>query len=224
MLIVCITNFQITPTLFKQVYTIHALIKAPSGDILTLPALYCLLSGSDQALYQEVFDAIRYRRPALVIESAMTDFEKAAQNAIQETWPNADLIACLFHLGQSIYRHVKDLKFQKLYEEDEDVRRRCKFLMGLAFVPPNFVVQAFEVINNQLTGDIIEKAPRLADLYDYFEKTYIGGIKRGVYKSGRFPIDIWNVYERTVNGLPRTDNSSEGLFFALIIFSLFMYT
>ncbi|CAF1072229.1 unnamed protein product [Brachionus calyciflorus] len=47
----------------------------------------------------------------------------------------------------------------------------------------------------------------------YFEATYIGELKRGKgggRKDPRFKHEIWNVYTRNIEGLPRTNNNIEG--------------
>ena len=49
------------------------------------------------------------------------------------------------------------------------------------------------------------------DFVDYFEDTYMGRLNRnGTRRKARFEIPLWNVYHRTVNDLPRTNNAIEG--------------
>lgn len=43
--------------------------------------------------------------------------------------------ACLFHLSQSVYRHVQSEGLQKKYAEDADIRDGVHMLCALAFVP-----------------------------------------------------------------------------------------
>ena len=48
----------------------------------------------------------------------------------------------------------------------------------------------------------------------YFQKSYIGdywlkGRNKGTRKTPRFPIDTWNLYDRILKNLPRTNNSVE---------------
>ena len=47
-------------------------------------------------------------------------------------------------------------------------------------------------------------------LLQYFESTYVGELRAGVGANPLFPLDIWNVYDRVVGGLPRTTNCAEG--------------
>ena len=44
----------------------------------------------------------------------------------------------------------------------------------------------------------------------YFEDTYIGRPGRRQRRDPRFSHDMWNVYQRTLQELPRTNNNIEG--------------
>ena len=62
--------------------------------------------------------------------------------------------------------------------------------------------------------EIKEKAPsKLSSIFVYFEKFYIGKKCRfknsDVRKVPSYPIKMWNVHNRVLNGDPRTNNSIE---------------
>lgn len=97
-----------------------------------------------------------------------------------------------------------------------------KKLIALAFVPVGDMTTAFDLVAEQFDDDA-------DDLLDYFEKTWIGERKRRgrsyainatYYKfpyfigAGRknplFPHQLWNVYDRVVAGVPRSNNAVEG--------------
>lgn len=49
------------------------------------------------------------------------------------------------------------------------------------------------------------------NLINYFEATYIGRTDRaGIRRPPMFPKELWNVYDITLQGLPRTNNHIEG--------------
>lgn len=50
----------------------------------------------------------------------------------------------------------------------------------------------------------------LMDFLVYFENTWIGPVQRGRRRRPQFEIKTWNVFDRTADGLPRTNNSLEG--------------
>ena len=75
---------------------------------------------------------------------------------------------------------------------------------ALAFVPVDHVFEAFEEFvdwkDNILPLDFIS----------YMENTWIGRrARKGRYYPPRFEKEIWNVRERTLQGIPRTQNPLE---------------
>ncbi|CAM4780355.1 unnamed protein product [Rotaria magnacalcarata] len=65
------------------------------------------------------------------------------------------------------------------------------------------VIKAFDIVAELFDDD---------DLLDYFEKTWIGERKRrGVgRKDPQFAHQLWNVYDRFIAGVPRSNNAVEG--------------
>ena len=80
----------------------------------------------------------------------------------------------------------------------------CAAILRLTFVPPTNVVQAFSLLQQNCMKE-------LQEVITLFENYYVLGKRRG---RGRqppmFPIESWNVYARTADGIPRTNNSVEG--------------
>ncbi|CAF0971024.1 unnamed protein product [Rotaria magnacalcarata] len=93
----------------------------------------------------------------------------------------------------------------KKYQEDKSFHLGNKKLIALAFVPVLDVIKAFDLIADDFDDDA-------DDFLGYFEKTWIGeSKKRGIgRKKPLFTIELWNVYDRTVANLPRSNNSIEG--------------
>ena len=80
-------------------------------------------------------------------------------------------------------------------------------IAALAFMPPQDVVNSFDelcvVIRNQYDGDADE-------VLDYFEDTYIGRFCRNTPRRPPFfPIELWNIFNRTAEELPRANNNNE---------------
>ena len=136
----------------------------------------------------------------------MIDFEIGFHNALREVFQIDDyvIVGCLFHLGQCAYRKVQGLDLSGIYLHNEDIRLKCKMFVALAFIPAEYVIEAFETLS-----DDIEDA--LIPLFDYFEDTWIGRPGRhGIRRNPLFPIRVWSIFQRVIEGLPRTNNSIEG--------------
>jgi hypothetical protein len=79
------------------------------------------------------------------------------------------------------------------------------FLKCLAFVPVGDVIHAFNFIKSNAP-------PEFNGILKYFETYYIGKrLKKNsdLRKMPMFPIQIWSVYDRVINGDPRCNNSLE---------------
>ena len=102
-----------------------------------------------------------------------------------------------------VYRKVEELGLSELYLQEEEVRVRCKMLVALAFVLVEDVVAAFESLVEDIPDELIP-------LIDYFEDTWIGRLgRRDQQRNPLFSIRLWSIYDRVVQGLPRTNNSVE---------------
>ena len=107
-----------------------------------------------------------------------------------------------FHLSQCMWRKVQELNLIATYRDDENVRIYVKMILALSFVPVADVPTTFD--------DLVDRCPlALASLLDYWEDTYIGRQRRGRRANPRFSLQIWNVHDRVVVNLPRTNNSVE---------------
>lgn len=74
-------------------------------------------------------------------------------------------------------------------------------VIGLAFVPPSDVVGAFEILLDELNDENTDDFIRLEEVADCLDKTYIRGCPVCNRRRGhppRYPVEMWNVYERTM--------------------------
>ena len=193
-------TFSIAPTLFEQLYTIHAIKKNKN-----IPLVYILLTRKHQPLYTRVFERLFELNDQLNPDSIMLDFELAAINAISSVFPNASIKGCYFHFSKAIYKHIKGTPAEALYKNNEEARILLKCLLSMAFVPEADVIEVFEELQ-----DSCDKFPDLIDVITYFEETYIGRLYRRRRLPPRYAISLRNMNERTLCELPRTNNAVEG--------------
>jgi len=79
---------------------------------------------------------------------------------------------------------------------------------ALAFLPPQDVIAGFEELSDAIRYHYNDKAD---DLLQYFEGTYIGRFRRNApRRPPMFQIELWDMFHRTHDELPRTSNSVEG--------------
>lgn len=189
----CDGTFDISPTIFKQVYSVHIIVRGT-----TLPMLYALLPNKSQKTYKKLFKLILQqitKKPNFV----NCDFELAAINALRSVF-GCKIFGCFFHLSQSFWRRVQSCNLKLWFSSD--FRQTFRKVQALAFIPCEDVFDGFELIRTS--------SPNTARQFlDYVENNYIGKLKGNKLSKARFPIELWNLHERVKLDLPRTNNNVE---------------
>lgn len=188
----CDGTFDKCPAIFGQLYTIHAFIENKM-----FPLVYALLPNKSQRTYERFLDIVKHRSETIQCRISpdyiFTDFERAAQNALNLTFPGSQLKGCFFHYSQAIWKYAQKCHLSTRYKREPQVTRLIRRAIALPFVP---VGQIEDVWLN-----ILEDSPEDADITtftDYVTTYWVEG------DHGRM---LWNHYE--TNG-PRTTNHVEG--------------
>lgn len=208
-------TFKVSPAIFTQLFTIIGTVTTLGNNPkhIAFPLIYALLSSKETKHYEAALRAVSRVAQNLGIahcrpQRVMTDFELGIINATSSVFPNVPQSACSFHLGQSVYRHIQEQGLQTAYRDptDKTVKRYVHSMLALAHVPLEDVLEA--------SDELFEDYPDcLEGIVDYFDNTYIRGKPaRGRRKAvpPRYPPQLWNAYEATLQGLHRTNNVSEG--------------
>ncbi|KAL3110489.1 hypothetical protein niasHT_019350 [Heterodera trifolii] len=99
------------------------------------------------------------------------DFEKAEMNAVSAVFPTTNILCCMFHYGQNLFRKMKGLKLVQMYGEQslrgETVRHSFRNVLSLSLLPPTYVRRAFSVIVGTAHME-------MEQFLLYFARTYIG--------------------------------------------------
>ena len=133
----------------------------------------------------------------------MMDFEMACINSVGDNFPDTEIKGCFFHFSQAIYRKILEFDYAVQYREDKDFNLAIRLLAALAFAPPLHVEAWYKQI--LVTCHIPD------DIKNYFEDTFVGKeMRKSTRRKSRFDMDMWNVYFRTIDDLPRTNNALEG--------------
>ncbi|XP_077297552.1 aminopeptidase N-like [Arctopsyche grandis] len=209
-------TFKTAPPLFTQLYSIHGtrLEGTDQKPGKAVPLIFCLLPDKSGTTYNRLFSQLKMYIQDWEPNRVMMDFERAAINAVQNQWPNAQVTGCFFHLSQSIYRKIQELGLTEFYDNQENAIK-FKMVLALAFVPPENVVESWEellqILNPWLLEQEREIQQKVDDFLIYFEVNYIGKIIANVRREPRVAsIDIWNVRDRIIHNYGKTDNEVEG--------------
>lgn len=195
-------TFNIAPIEY-QVYTIHIILK----NCQTVPLVYGILKNKDKKTYNLFFSFLKNKRKDLNPKNITIDFEMAAINSFLEVFESTVIYGCFFHFCQAIWRKIQEIGLQKWYKESTENSNLIKKFNALAYLPESDVKTGFYTLVESVSQ---ESFILLKKFFIYFEKTWIGNVEAGRFQNPLFSIKMWNVYNRVLNDLPRTNNSVEG--------------
>ena len=195
-------TFKVCSNLFFQVYSVHALDNGRS-----FPCIYGLLPNKTEETYnrlwQEVGNVVQHNP-----DDIMTNFEIASINAAAANFPGIEMKSCFYHLSSNFWKRIQQAGLQERYTNEEDFANVLCMIPAIAFVPPGNVVTYFEELADHLRNAFNADCD---DLLDYFEDSYIGRFRRNApWRAPLFSINLWNMFHRTFDELPRTTNCIEG--------------
>ena len=101
-------------------------------------------------------------------------FERAVISAIMHVLGrHVRIQGCFYHLTQSTYRKVQELRLQTQYREHQNLIEFCRKMDGLAFLSVSDVKDGITYLKNIV--------PEEAEtLWNYFDTTYVNGKYRQI--------------------------------------------
>ncbi|CAB4493336.1 unnamed protein product [Rhizophagus irregularis] len=133
-------TFKTVPTIFHQMYTIHAPVGAEDNSRI-LPLVYVLMTRKSEVLYRWLFEnLIEFAEDndiELKPQSIITDFELAAINVSRSKFPDTNNKGCFFHLCQNGWRQIQRCGLAIQYRNDEHfsiMHRKWEVLVGESHV------------------------------------------------------------------------------------------
>ena len=198
-------TFTLAPPLLSQVFVILA-----KRAEYVFPVMYALLPNKRQETYDNLFGLIKTIRPLFNPTSISLDFEMAVVNSVQQAFPRADLHGCLFQLTKSMRCELSETGFLQRCNVEPRFAHHSRMIVGLAFVPIDNLDDTFDALSNQLANELMP-------ILNWLEDMYIGRPWRINRRScpALFPPETWNVYQRTISGLDRTNNHAEAAYWRL---------
>lgn len=195
-------------------YSNYVILKLGRRNLTYLPLVYVLAGGKDYITYLEIFTKLKELQPRLNPKFIMVDFELAAVKAVKEVFMNVVVHGCFFHMCKCLYRQIQENGLQTIYGTDVTFAQNMRCLAALAFVPPCDVVKCYEELKQsdffkeKLNGSSVVDVA-VQNVLLYFEKTWIGYSVQNRYVMPLFAIVMWNMYQLTLDGFPRTNNAVE---------------
>ncbi|CAF4371841.1 unnamed protein product [Rotaria magnacalcarata] len=147
------------------------------------PLIFALLRDKQQQSYKRSIKELCHLCPAWFPKSNMVDFEKVAIRVSWEKFKNSDLKAIM-----KLTRNLLMMIINKI--------------SALAFFKSTEVHQGYDELYLSLP-------PIFQPLMDYFEDIYVGRRRPNGRATPKCPVELWNIYQRTLDDSMRTNNLPE---------------
>ncbi|KAG7157145.1 hypothetical protein Hamer_G009975 [Homarus americanus] len=123
---------------------------------------------------------------------------------MKDCFPDVEIRGCLFHLSQNLLKQIKSMGLMGSHNSNPDFALHAKMETALSFVPNDDIDRHMDALATDLSGVLVP-------LLNWFEDNYIGRpYWRGTGRSQPlFPTEMWNIYQRTLQGEDRTNNHAE---------------
>ncbi|CAF3783300.1 unnamed protein product [Rotaria socialis] len=113
-------TFSTCPSMFDQVYTIHAV------------------------KYDQSFPCVFGVKISSYADAIMSDFEPALITVIAAEFVGATHSSCYFHFTQAVYRAIQRVGLSTSYNNDNDIKHSCRKLMALALLPEPIIEDTYD--------------------------------------------------------------------------------
>ncbi|CAF3215169.1 unnamed protein product [Rotaria socialis] len=184
-------TFSTCPSMFNQVYTIHAVKYDES-----FPCVFGLLPNRLKTTYHFMFQELKSIATQMQLnftpKSIMSDFEPALITIIAAEFVGATHSSCYFHFTQAVYRAIQRVGLSTSYNNDNDIKHSCRKVMALALLSEPIIEDTYDEL---LATMPIEIKHTLNDLLQYFQGQWFVKV----------PISQWCVHGFSM----RTNNNAE---------------
>jgi hypothetical protein len=116
-------TFSVVSKPYYQLYMISFI-----SDNHVFPSIFGMLKNKKKETYNNFFSIIKQLININEPRFIKTDFEHASLISLRESFPNSQISGCLFHLGQSIMRKVKQMGYM-VYNTDVVFKKYVKYLI-----------------------------------------------------------------------------------------------
>lgn len=170
-------TFSIVREPFVQMFSVHVFVRKGTFRI-QIPVAFVIMSRRTKEDYKKVFQSLLEVLPQQPkVKKVVLDFERAVWSTLRsmmelEEFPRVQLKGCFFHFTQALYRRIGLIGLANQYKHDKPTRDICRQMMALAFLPKEYVSEAFEHLKERCISSGIANLKKFAM---YMEKNWIEG-------------------------------------------------
>jgi hypothetical protein len=157
-------TFDVVPSPFYQLYSIHMDIESTNEHTCVVPVVYALLPDKSTETYLRVFSTLRDKFN-IVINKFKCDYEKAQINAMRMVFPECEITGCFFHFQRAIWKKAKQLNLCDKMEG----RKLARSTSNLPLLPKDLISAGW----NDIVNSNSEKSSEIDNFEHYFVKEWL---------------------------------------------------
>ena len=198
----CAGTFSVCQEILFQLYTVHARL----GQSLRI---FALLPNKTRETYNRFFRELSHLPPETTYQRSY--LISSLPQLMQRRRPFQMPISLdVFFIWHQMFGKDSSSWLRRPLQQWWSVRSPSMYDNGYCICapPPDDVIDVFERLSDLIRLQYGEEAD---ELLDYFESTYIGRYRRNAPRAvPMFQIGMWNMFHRTHQEMPRTNNHIEG--------------
>ena len=174
------STYKNVPKIFSHLFIVHIII-----SIQAYPVFFILATSETEIMHTKAFEYLKSL--GVSVETIMTDFSLAIKNGVKNVYPCSRRKSCLFHLLQSLIKHVKKNNLGSAYTTDPEINSFIRLFFGLPFIEKHEIDFYLEIIKSEISHISNETHKTNANgFFQYFTDTWVAG--------KHYSIEDWSQY------------------------------
>ena len=157
-------TFYVSAKNWYQLWIIHVRYRSTY-----LPSIYVLMKEKTREAYEAVLNKIKELVPSFDIEEAIGDFEFAAKQAIESSFPDSNVKGCLFHHNNAVWKRISKKGLSGEYHKNKSFKEWVQRLFCLPFLPSDKIQNEYNDLSNE---EIVFASSDLKNKFIAFKSYY----------------------------------------------------
>jgi hypothetical protein len=186
-----------------------------------VPCVFALLPDKEKNTYvrvaEVVYQQLQLCEDDICCQMIMMDFEKGMNAAFRTTFEGIPIAGCNFHFKSALRKRLGTEGLLTLSDEDEKFHNLIKYIWALAYLPKEHVIPIWQTFIREKISEGLKDwgedwSTEVKAYLKYIDSNWLGELntRTKARKKPAYPMEMWNKFQATIEGQPRTNNMVEG--------------
>lgn len=137
------------------------------------PIAYVGMQLKSKTAYSEVFQRIHEEEPLWNPTTLYTGTDEGLVSAIQDVFPNCDIVNCWFHFAQEMRKEMRNLDLINLLHAELPFYSCIQMIQVLPLLPPDKLIDGLDAVKDRLAPYM--GVPGVVPLLEYIQNCWFSG-------------------------------------------------